>query len=215
MKIFTGNHSKILAVLICLTVAGQPFQAVLADSPTSTAEVAQQQSLNTQIAQKNQSLQAIKDQIASTQVQLQATQNQKQSLQGAVNQINTSIKQLDLGIKQSQTTVQKLGLQIQSTQIDITDSETQIKDKTAAVISALQELQQKGDNANMLMVFLNNDNLANGVTEVQNLTDFQNNLIKNIQELRGLKTQLSVKLQTAAEQKKPKRSRTKILATGK
>lgn len=169
----------------------------------SSTEPDPQEKLKIEIEKKNQILKDLGNQISETKNQLVSTQNQKQTLQTEVKQIDSSIKQVNLGIKLSQTSVEKLGLEIEATQFDIKDSEKKINDKKQAIVTALQELQQK-DSDNFLTIFLKNNSLANSVFETQGLIDFQNQLTSDIQDLKNLKNDLSGKLKVTAEKKNSK-----------
>lgn len=191
------NYFKyVLIFFVCVSVFGiLDVALVFAVEP---------QELKSSIDKKSRELREINNQILETRNQLETAKDQKQTLQGELKRINSNIRQLNLGIKMSQTSIEKLALEIEVTQFDIKDSETKIETKRQAIVEALQQLQQKNNSGNLLMIFLKNKNLADSVFEIQGLTDFQNQLTNDVQELKILKDELGAKLQISSVKKQTK-----------
>jgi murein DD-endopeptidase MepM/ murein hydrolase activator NlpD len=159
--------------------------------------------LQSQVDSKNAELQKIQTQLKEQQQKLIETQGQKQTLSGEVSQINSNINQINLNIKASQVTIDRLNLQINLLQDQIGQAQDDISVKQKAVNELLIQMQQ-ADNENILVAFLKNKTLSDGIMEAQSLTDLNNNYIISIKELNDAKNNLSQVLNTTANTKDQK-----------
>lgn len=152
--------------------------------------------LQDQIKQKQQQLNAINEQLASTTASLQMTQSQRVSLQQQVKILNSNISSLNLNIQADSVQAQKLGLEQQQLQGDLVDIKASIDIKQGAIVSTLQELQRTdATNGNLLNVLLKNGTLADSVLAANAVANIQSQLTLDITNLKDLTTQYHGKLQ--------------------
>ncbi len=177
--------------------------AQTADASSSTTSLtADPQVLKSQIDAKNKQLDAINKQLQATQENLKTTQDQKNTLQREVNIINANIKSLNLSIQADTVTGQQLQLQIQQLNDDLADIAASISAKQAAIKSIMAQLQ-KNDAAqgNLLVTFLKEKSLADGVLEAQTLHNLEAQLESDIGGLETLNTEYSKKVSESASKK--------------
>ncbi|MDI6717549.1 MAG: peptidoglycan DD-metalloendopeptidase family protein [Patescibacteria group bacterium] len=160
--------------------------------------------LKSSIDKKSQELNEVNTQIQNIQNQLDETRSQKQSLQKELKQINGNINQINLSIKSSKVAVEKLSLQVEDTQYKIQNSESKINEKEAVITELLRQIQKKDSLNNPLLVILNNKSIAEGLSEVQRMVNFQDNLSYEVLELKNLKDDLQKNLDIASDHKKQK-----------
>lgn len=159
--------------------------------------------LQGQIDAKNTELQQIQQQLQEQQQKLIDTQNQKQTLSSEVGKINANINQINLNIKSSQIQIDKLNLQIQVIQGQILDAQDNISIKSQAVEELMRQMQQS-DNENVVVAFLKNKTISDGIMEAQSLKDLNTNLILSIQQLNDAKKNLATVLTDASNTKDQK-----------
>jgi murein DD-endopeptidase MepM/ murein hydrolase activator NlpD len=171
--------------------------AVRADTATSTDPGSTD--LLTQLQQKQQQIAAINAQLGTAKADLKNVQTQKVTLQQQITLVNGSITTLNLGITADQLTTQKLQLQIQQLNSDQTDITASIATKQQAIGSLLAEVQ-KNDvaNGNLLVVFLKQKSLADGVLEAQSLHTLQDQLSSDIGNLKDLHNQYNNQIQLSS-----------------
>jgi len=165
-----------------------------------SSQAAAPSELKDAINQKAHELQAINDKIKENQKNLEGVQTQSRTLQQEVSNIDSNINSVNLGIQSSELTINKLGLEINSLGYDISDTEKQIAAKQEAVIKLLQEFQQK-DGETPFFILLKNKSLSDSVFEIQNLTDLNNSLSNEVENLKKTKITLNNQLQEAADKK--------------
>lgn len=166
-------------------------QAAVASSTAQTAS-----DLKAQIDAKNKQLQDINAQLQSTQASLNATRQQKNTLQNQVNTLDGNIKSLNLGIQADALTAQQLALEIQQLSGDLGDITATISSKQAAIESTLKEIERNdATGQNLLVVFLKQATLADGVLEAQTLHNLQAQLSADINNLKDLHQQYDDKIQ--------------------
>ncbi|HPW34378.1 MAG TPA: hypothetical protein PK367_01290, partial [Candidatus Paceibacterota bacterium] len=173
------------------------------NSKQASAETIDKNALENKIAEKEEELKRINQQINEQKTKLEQTQSQKSTLTNEVKKIDINIKQIDLGVQASRVTIDKLDLKIKTLQGDISEAESDILQKQGAVNEILRQIQDK-DNENPLIVFLKNETLSDGVLEIQSLTDLNNTLNIKINELDQSKNKLSDVLNQASVTKEAK-----------
>ncbi|RJP45679.1 hypothetical protein C4587_00470 [Candidatus Parcubacteria bacterium] len=169
---------------------------------TSTISGLSREELERQVEAKAKELEQINQQLETTQQSLRTTQQERAGLQRELNTLQGNINQLNLSIKADEITIQKLGLEIESLSYDIRDIETSSLDKQEAigrVLNELQKLDQTGDN--LLVLFLKNDSLAEGVFAVQALRDLHLRLASDVRDLDELHAEYTRKISLAGEKK--------------
>lgn len=156
--------------------------------------------LQAEINQKNRELQDVQKEISDVQIKISAVSKQSQSLNKELKSIDYAINQLNLGIKSSTLTIQKLNLEIEDLNNQIGGIGEDVEIKKQAIGLILAEIQ-KNDNEGALEVFLKSSTLADSLLEMQNLTNFQENLSVEISSLNKLTTDLESNVKKTAEKK--------------
>lgn len=204
-----GFHKIILgAVVYFMLVQSGAGGIVLAiaesaeTQPQSSASASRQE-LQDQIQSKAKELETINQQIESAQQTLKSTQAQKNSLQQAVGSLQGNINQLNLSIKADQIASQKLSLEINSLNYDLQGINSSINDKRNAIAQILKEFQKtENSDQDLLAILLRNNSLADGVFEIQTLSDLQARLTADIPNLRALHDEYNSTLQEANNKRK-------------
>ncbi len=178
---------RMVSVLAAIVLGAFPVVA-LAAAP---------EELRAKIEEKNKALQELNAKIEETRRTLDATQDQGRILSQDVKKLNGNISQLTLSIQSSELTVTKLNLELESVSYDIADVKTTIQKNREAIAELLRKMQQK-DNETVLALFLRNKSLADGVVEMQNFMNLNNNLSVQIENMKSLNTQLNRKLDEVA-----------------
>ncbi|HVN26291.1 MAG TPA: peptidoglycan DD-metalloendopeptidase family protein [Candidatus Paceibacterota bacterium] len=177
---------------------GPQVVAQVSNATTTAGSDAASTDIASQIAAKQQQLNAINAQIQSTQASLNSTQAQKQTLQGQLAKLNGNISTLTLNIKADQIMSDQLQLEIQGLQGDMSDIQSSIAVKETAVESILKQLQKDDTtNGNLLLVFLKGKSLADGVFEAQSLVTLQGQLSEDIGTLTDLHGQYNDNIQAS------------------
>jgi len=161
------------------------------------AEVANKENLKAQIDAKTLELQKINREILEQRKKIEETQLQKNTLSSELKKINADLKEIELNIYSSQVTLEKLELEMDSLQKDISQAEKEIELKGKALGEVLRQLQQKEED-NLLLIFLRNKTLSEGISDVQSLYDINSNILISINELKQAKDNLNSILEKTA-----------------
>lgn len=159
--------------------------------------------LDQQIQEKNKELQEVQQKILEQQELLEQTQRQKRTVSSELSRINSQIRQIDLGISSSRLTIEKLDLQIDSLQEEIVYAQEAIDRKSETVATVLRQIQER-DRDSMLVTFLKNSTLSEGLFELQALQDLNVTLLSHITELEGAQRELSSILENATQTRRNK-----------
>jgi murein DD-endopeptidase MepM/ murein hydrolase activator NlpD len=193
--------SSVLTLALVLVI-GVPGVFSAQPSATSTSQSLTREELEAQVQTKAKQLDEINRQLETTKQNLKGTTEQKLTLQKQLNALQGNINQLDLSIKSDQVTIQKLNLEVGALNYDIQDIQTSIADKKTAIEKLLLELQ-KNDRleGNLLVVFLRNASLADGILEAQTLKNLQNQLAVDIVNLSNLSDEYNSKILEVGDKK--------------
>ncbi len=182
---------KVAILLIALAVPVFASQKVLAID---------QAEIQKSIDEKLKTIQDINSQIQETQKNLNTTQQKGASLNQEIKNSNTLINQLALSIKSSQVKIEKSQLEIESLNLDITSKENDIGVKHQAIGDLLRQLQTK-ERETTLMIFLQNQSLADSVFESQSISNLNQGLSDEIKNLEAAKADLAAKLDETTQKK--------------
>jgi murein DD-endopeptidase MepM/ murein hydrolase activator NlpD len=183
------NFNLLTTILFSIVIVALTAVFTISRRGVVIAQTVNKDALQGQIDAKNTELQQIQQQLQEQQQKLINTQSQKQTLSSEVGKINSNISQINLNIKSSQVQIDKLNLQIRVLQGQITEAQDNISVKSQAVEELMRQMQQ-ADNENIIMAFLKNKTLSDGVMEAQSLQDLNTNLILSIQQLNDAKEHL-------------------------
>lgn len=145
------------------------------------------------IDQKGAALKELEDQRKELQKQLDVINNSNNKLSGEIQYFNTSINQLNVLMQSNKLTVEKLELEIESLRDDIQWTHDDILNKKKTIGRLFTELQRR-DKENLLTIFLKNRSLAEAIGEVQTISDLNNSLLVNLEELTQLENDLAEKI---------------------
>lgn len=187
-----------LVFSFCLSVAN----VTAANAANFSSAALTRDELTSKIQEKAKQLQEIDNQLSSTKKNLESTQSEKKTLQKELQSIQGNINQLNLSIKSDQVQAQKLSLEVDSLGYDIKDIQFSVEDKKTAITGILVELQKNDQlKGNLFAVFLRNDSLADGVSEIQSLHNLQDKLTKDITSLKTLHDAYNEKIKEANSKK--------------
>ncbi len=160
--------------------------------------------LRSLIDQKASALKELEAQRKELQKQLDEVSKSSNKLSGEIRYVNSTITQLQMLVRSNELTVEKLDLEINSLHEDIEETEQNITNKKQTVGKLFSELQQKG-NENFLVIFLRNRSLAEAVGEIQAISNLNNGLLVQLEELSELQENLSKKVYEQEHKKQSKK----------
>jgi len=152
------------------------------------------------IDRKSKELEEVTKKIQETQINLTEETVRGKTLKQEVVRIDDTVKKVSLGIHVSELTIDKLQLEIQALQGDISQKERSAELKRAAVSRLIQNYHQR-EREGLLMYMLDGKSLAESVSESQALEDINGGLLKEVDALRQLKTELSDRLDEVSGKK--------------
>ena len=164
---------------------------------TSDSPSAIQQQIDKLAAEQN----AITAEIQKTQNTLSAISNKGKTLKEEVKRLEANLRQVNLGIQSSENQIKKLQLEIQILERDIESQEVAVESRRAIAGELLRNLQIK-DDENLLLILLKSESLAESVAEAQVIETINNNLLKEVSELRVLREKLESELEQITGKKR-------------
>ncbi|MDO8601798.1 MAG: peptidoglycan DD-metalloendopeptidase family protein [bacterium] len=199
--------SKAITALIVLGIIFLGFEPAL--SLALTAE-----ELKAVIDKKSAELEKVNAEIEKTQNTLTATSAYANSLQKQIGTIDKSINQVTLNIRSSELTIDKLALQIASLEEAVEEQERELAAKRAAIGETLRQVQEK-DNENLLIVFLKNKSLADGLAHSQSILDLNEGLLVVISDIERIKAQVVQQIEEVSDKKGSKEKESQTLKAKK
>lgn len=152
------------------------------------------------IDEKSRVLQEINQKLAEANKSLEETADTGKKLQTEIKKTDAQISYLNLSIKGSEINIEKLGLEIKSIGYDIEKINSQMAVQRDGMKKFLKEMQTK-DNEELLITFLKNRSLSEGMDEFKNIADLNERLSIETQKLQKLSTNLAEKLDQASQKK--------------
>src|SRR3989344_2578691 len=184
-------------------VAAEGEQGLPAVNQAEPPAVSEAENLRGLIEEKSAELQKIQEEREKIEKNIEENAQSKNSLTKELKTIDYNISQLNLSIKANKLTLEKLELEINSLGTNILSIEKNVDAKKTTIGKLFVELQQK-DRENLLILFLRNKSLAEGVAEAQSIASVNRDLELGVAELRNLQVDLSSRL---AEEKNKKHSK--------
>lgn len=132
--------------------------------------------------------------------QLSDYKKQGNTLQSEINKMNAQMTKLNLQIKSIMVTLKKVNREIDSTTTQIGVTETNIEKKRRIIGEMVQEIY-RNENQGIFLTLLENKDMSNFFTNLNNLASISDQLRFNLGELIGLKTDLSDQKEALALQK--------------
>lgn len=185
------RHAATLLLGAVLVASTSPYAVRAVESPDLLKNV---------IDEKARQLDEVTKQLQQAQIKLTDEVVQGKTLKAEVAQIDSTVKKVNLNIKVSEITLEKLNLEIRALQAEIAAKEEVAAKKRETVGQLLQSFQQRGRES-ALLSFLNGQSIAEGVIEAQNISDLNDALLHEVDELRQLKQELADQLAATGNKK--------------
>lgn len=199
---------RILSVFwISAALCGGPYLALAQALPASD-------DLKSAIDQKTKELDAVTKKLQDAQINLTDTQVQGKTLKQEINRIDSNVQTVNLNIKLSELTIDKLSLEISETQSTILAKEAQVAVKREGVSRLLQSLREK-EQQGLLLPLLSGETLAQSLADTQGISDINDGLLADVDQLRQLKEDLTNQLSAASEKKQTVEQKKTTLQTQK
>lgn len=194
-----------VALLIVLTV---PLTGGLVASAQNADD------LKIAIDQKAKQLEEVTKKIEETQQDLTVEVVRGKTLKQEVTRIDETVKKVNVGIQVSEITLEKLTLEIQMIQQEIDAKERSADLKRQTVSRLLQDYQQR-ERESVLLGFLSGRSLAQSLAAEQSISDINDGLLQEVQELKLLKAELDDRLGQLSGKKKSVESERETLKVRK
>ncbi|MBI2065444.1 MAG: DUF2203 family protein [Candidatus Yanofskybacteria bacterium] len=162
-----------------------------------------------EIANRQKQIEEIQRQIDEYQKQIEQSQSTSKTLEGEIKNLNSKISQLNLEIR-------SLGLSIKQTTSAIIDAENKISEANGKILKHRGALAQylkaiyETDQESLTEVLLNNANLSDFFTDIDNIRANQDNLQLVIKDIKALKQDIEER-QNDLEEKKTELERSRRL----
>ncbi len=155
-----------------------PSSNSLAAAPTAEERL----QLETQLSQLEQ-------QIADDEATVNAYRKQGSTLSNEIKQLNAKIDKLSLQIKVINLSLARLNADISQNQQDITQTKQQLDANKSGMSAALQSIYES-EKTSLVTVLLQNPNLSDFFSDVNDLMAVQDSLTVSIQKINDLQDQL-------------------------
>lgn len=165
-----------------------------------SAPVAQAQSIQEQIKDNNEKIEALEEEIKGLQKQLDATSQQKQTLQGAIKALDLNIQKLTSSITLTQTQIRQKDTEITTLGGDILTTAEKIDISQGHIGDSLRELNEL-DRQPLAAMLLAGATLSSFFDEAASLAALREGLQNRIVDLSTFKSDLEVD-KSAAEKKR-------------
>jgi len=165
------------------------------------AQTSRQEELQSQIQARQQEIQQLEQQVKQHQRDLEVVGGEKQTLQTAVKTIDATRKKLSTDITLTQRKIDTTALTIEELAIEMKDKEIRIlrsKDAVGKIIRLLHESSQE----TLVELMLANESLSDVFTDADQLSRLEEQMSKQIGELRLLQEELSKRKASAEGAKK-------------
>jgi len=185
-----------LGVLLCALVL-----LLSLGSGSALAQTTRQEELQSQIQTRQQEIQALEEQVKQHQRDLEVVGGEKQTLQSAVKTIDATRKKLSTDISLTERKIDTTNLSIEELGIEIKDKEIRIaqsRDAVGKIIRLLNEHSQ----ATLMELMLANQSLSEIFTDADQLSRLEEEMGKQIGELKILQADLTKKKNDAEGAKK-------------
>lgn len=140
--------------------------------------------------------------------QMEKVSNEAKTLQNAVQVITLNQKKLETEIKKTQTNIDRTNLVIRNLGTEIVDVEGKIESNMEAIARAINNIRQRDDRS-MLETFLSNKSISDFLNEYESISQFQQRVREQSNELSEHKNNLSIK-KTDTEKEKVKLERFRL-----
>ncbi len=184
-----GERKTLFLLLgLFLLILAQPARANIIDD------------IKAKILDRTQSIQQLDAEIKQFTTQLQTTQQKAQTLQGEIKTIDTTRTQLAGNIKDTEGKITATSQTISSLATQIGSQEAIIAKHKVSLGESLRAIHEL-DNSGLLEAVLSKEDLSGLLNETAALSELNANIDNNINQLRGLITDLGQKKSTQEQAK--------------
>lgn len=145
-----------------------------------------------EIADRQKQIEELERQIAEYQSQIEQTQFASKTLENEIKNLNAKINQMTLEIRSLELSIKQTGVEIDDTEVKISDANDKILKHRGALAQYLKAIYET-DQKSLTEVLLNNANLSDFFTDLNNIRTNQDNLRASISNIRELKEDLELR----------------------
>lgn len=190
---------KKTVVFFLILLMGLLFNPVFAFAQTAnSAEIDQ---LNKQIAEKKDKIKELEDTIAKYNKNITQKQTEAASLKNQLSILDNHITKAQTDIELTQEKIKQAQLEIEALQLTIADKEA-VMEKQKKIITQIVQNINADKRKNYLEVLLTNSSFAEFYDQLQYTTNVYTNLGKSIKVLRLVKEDLQTKQEQIKQRKK-------------
>jgi len=164
-----------------------------AQAPIRASSNKEKEKLEKELEKIENEIKVYEDKINSYQKKRKSISNEISKLKALAYQINLKIKAINLHLK-------NVNEDINQTQNKISKLEKQIREKQKILAKAIQLLYEK-DKKNLIEILLTNDTISEFLNEINNLMLFQNEIKIKLEEIAGLRENLTSQKEELALQR--------------
>ena len=157
-------------------------------------------SLRDLIEERAKELQQIEEQRKELEENLGKIEEVSSKISKEIRSVDNYIGQLNYVVQSNTVEIEKLDLEIQSLGENIEETKTGIENKKETIARLFTELQQK-EHDDFLSILLRNRSLAEGVEEIESITNLNNSLSVNLAYMKELKIFLEEKVNEQSKAK--------------
>ncbi len=157
-------------------------------------------SIQDDINARQKQIEELEQQIQQYQTQIEQNQSTAKTLDGEIKGLNAKISQLTLEIRSFELSINQTSAEISDTENKIDDATDKISKHRNALAQYLKIVYQ-GDRKTLTHILLNNANISDFFTDLNNIKLNEEHLRATIKDIRGLKSDLEVR-QNDLEDKK-------------
>lgn len=201
---FTKKIGVKLKYIFCIFLAVFFFSY----SYTNVTNSQSVENIKNNIDSHSERIRELEKEIETYTKQMEKVSNEAKTLQNAVQVITLNQKKLETEIKKTQTNIDRTNLVIRNLGTEIVDVEGKIESNMEAIARAINNIRQKDDRS-MLETFLSNKSISDFLNEYESISQFQQRVREQSNELSEHKNNLSIK-KTDTEKEKVKLERFRL-----
>ncbi|MCX8016078.1 MAG: peptidoglycan DD-metalloendopeptidase family protein [Patescibacteria group bacterium] len=198
MRTFAKNIFKIFLIFCLVLVLG-----------LNNISAVTYQELQKQIDAKKAEINQLIQQAEIYNAELEKTQATSKTLSNELKRIQNNLNNINYKIKINEVQIEKLTLELEQLEMDIGNTSEEINIKKVILAKTLQNLYEKNKELDPLIIVLKNMKISDALSEINNIQNISINLQITLDELEGLKENLTNK-QTDTARKKQELEQTRI-----
>lgn len=189
-------RARIAVFLLGLSI----IPALYGASPSVSAQSAEVERLQDEIAERNERLSEIEKEIAEYEAALLEVGAEKSTLQNAINELELERKKVQADIRYTQGKIDATDLEIDKLTTEIGGAESNIEENEAAIAEILRNLDIRDDDT-LIEILLRHQNLSDFWNEIDALETVRNSMAEHVDALSELREILQDKRLTEEERR--------------